>query len=60
MAGKLGIKQYETISDVNAYFRSKDGFDVVIEKCKDHPNIKMISENFHLKYVLVLKLNTVI
>ena len=43
--GKLGIKKCETSSDVNANSRVKDGADVAIEKCKDHPSIKMINEN---------------
>ena len=30
---------------MNANSGSKDGVDVAIEKCKDHPSIKMINEN---------------
>ena len=41
--GKLGIKECEASSDVNANFRSKDAVDVAIEKYKDHPGIKMIN-----------------
>ena len=34
MAGKSEIKQYETISDVNADFRFKDGFDVLLKNAR--------------------------
>ena len=34
--GKLGIKECETSSDVNANSRSKDSIDVAIKKYKYH------------------------
>ena len=46
---KLEIKECEASSDVNANSRSKDCFDVAIEKYKDHSCIKIINENKKFK-----------
>ena len=50
---KLRTKECEASSDMNANSRSKDGFDVAIEKYTDRPSIKM--KMYHLNHVLVLK-----
>ena len=46
---KLGIKECEASSDVNANSRPKDEDDVAIEKYKDHLSIKIINENVLFK-----------
>ena len=40
----LGIKTFESSATDNKYSVSKDDADLAIEKCKDHPCLKMINE----------------
>ena len=41
---ELGIKEYENF-DKNPGSRSLDNVDIAINKCKNHPSIKLINEN---------------
>ena len=44
--GKLGIKEYDVSSDVDASYRSKVVLTLLLKKTRTiHPNIKMINEN---------------
>ena len=45
---ELGIKEYENF-DMNPDSRSQDNVDIVINKDKNHPGIKMINENVSFK-----------
>ena len=40
----LGIKAFESSATDNKYSVSKDGSDLAIVKCKDHPCLQMINE----------------
>ena len=44
MVGKLGLKECQADSSVNANFRFKDSVDVSISNDKDHPTIKINNE----------------
>ena len=43
-AGKLGLKEYENSFDINEN-NSLDPVDIITEKYKNHPSIKIINEN---------------
>ena len=44
VVGKLGLKECQADSSVNANFRFKDSVDVSISNDKDHPTIKINNE----------------
>ena len=44
VVANLGIKTSESSATDNKYSVSKDDADLAIEKCKDHPCLKMINE----------------